>query len=112
MTAIRPADVCRQLLLALDASDGRRRRRKRNTNPDAIGMEIKRRLLEETVQDDPGADVYEGWLLERCLAEAGSGPMRAMALEILAEWRLAAAPGPFREWLREGAPSDDADKSA
>lgn len=112
MTDLRPADVCRQLLSALDASEGRRRRRKRNTNPDAIGMAIKRELIEQTVRDDPSADAFEGWLLERCLAVADSGPVRAMAIEILAEWRLAAIPGAFRTWLKEGAPSDDADKSA
>jgi len=33
-----------------------------------------------------------------------------MALEILAEWRLAATPDAFRTWLSEGAPSKDAEK--
>jgi hypothetical protein len=110
MSPIRPAEVCRQLLRALDASEGRRRRRKRNTTPDSIGMAIKRELLEGTVRDDPGPEAFEGWLLERCLAVAESGPTRAMALEILAEWRLAEAPGTFRAWLTQGAPSDDADQ--
>ena len=121
--ALRPAEVCQRLLAALDASEGRCRRRKRNTTPDAIGMAIKRTLLEETVRDDPDADAFEGWLLERCLSagESGSrsdteelftasGPVRAMALEVLAEWRLAETPGAFRSWLSEGAPSDDAEK--
>ena len=121
--SLRPAEVCRQLLAALDASEGRRRRRKRNTNPDAIGMAIKRRLLEETVRDDPDSGAFEGWLAERCLSAgesgsrsgagdlfAASGPVRAMALEILAEWRLAESPGAFRSWLGQGAPSDDAEK--
>jgi hypothetical protein len=115
MTNRRPADVCRQLLKALDASEGRRRRRKRNTTPDAIGMGIKRGLLEDTVRDDPGPADFEGWLLRRCLSVADSGPIRAMALELLAEWRLAeAATGgdAFRTWLDEGAPSDDAEKPA
>jgi len=112
-SALRPADVCRQLLMALDASEGRRRRRKRDTNPDAIGMAIKRQLLEETVREDPAPDDFEGWLLDRCLATGAggggaSGPMRAMAVEVLAEWRLAEAAGSFRDWLRAGAPSDDA----
>jgi hypothetical protein len=86
-------------------------------------MEIKRRLLEDTVRDDPDADAFEGWLVERCLsaAESGSrngaddlfaaaGPVRAMALEVLAEWQLAEGPGAFQSWLSRGAPSDDADK--
>ena len=38
---VRPAQACSQLLAALGASDGRRKRRKRNTTPDAIGMAIK-----------------------------------------------------------------------
>ena len=114
---LRPADVCRRLLAALDASEGRRRRRKRDTTPDAIGMAIKRRLLDDTVRGDPEPDDYEGWLLERCLAAGGtgqgsaeavpSGPLRAMARDILGEWRLAQASGEFRDWLADGAPSDD-----
>jgi hypothetical protein len=86
-------------------------------------MAIKRRLLEETVRDDPDSDAFEGWLVGRCLSAgesggrsdagelfAASGPVRAMALEVLAEWRLAAAPGAFQSWLVRGAPSDDAEK--
>ncbi len=121
----RPAEVCRWLLAALDASEGRRRRRTRNTTPDSIGMAIKRRLLEETVRDDPDSSAFEGWLAERCLSAgesgsssdaddsfAASGPVRAMALEVLAEWQLAQGPGAFRTWLSRGAPSDDAGKTS
>lgn len=119
---LRPAHLCGRLLIALDASEGRRRQRKRNTEPDAIGMAIKRQLLEDAVSDDPAAEAFEGWLLQRTLetAEPGggmgdgatfaaSGPVRAMALEVLAEWRLAQVPGAFREWLSQGVPSDDRD---
>jgi hypothetical protein len=118
---LRPGEICCRLLAALDASEGRRRRRKRNTTPDAIGMAIKRTLLEEAVRDDPDTDAFEGWLLEHCLSAgespsqsgagelfAASGPVHAMALEILADWRLAKVPGAFRSWLSDGAPSDDA----
>jgi hypothetical protein len=108
---LRPAEICRQLLAALDASEGRRRRRKRDTTPDAIGLAIKRTILEITVRDDPEPEEYEGWLLKLCL-EPGtpSGPYRAMALDVLAECRLAQTSGPFRSWLDQGAPSDDADR--
>ena len=109
MSTLRPADVCRQLLATLDASEGRRQRRKRNTTPDAIGLTLKRDLLEGAVHDDPEPVAFERWLLQRCQASGiADGPMRAMALEVLAEWRLAAASRPFRHWLAQGAPSDDA----
>jgi hypothetical protein len=104
--------VCARLLAALDASEGRRRRRKRDTTPDSIGMAIKRRLLEETVGDDPDPEAYEGWLLERCLGGDGpSGPVQAMAREIFAEWKLAEESNEFRSWLLQGAPSDDAERA-
>jgi hypothetical protein len=41
------------LLNALEASEGRRQRRKRDTTPDAIGLGIKRRLLEEAIHVSP-----------------------------------------------------------
>jgi hypothetical protein len=106
----RPADLCRALLAALETSEGRRRRRKRDQTPDAIGLGIKRDLLEAAVREDPDATDFEGWLLARCLDAArgpGTGAVRAMAMEILDEWRLAEASVDFREWLVRGAPSDD-----
>jgi len=104
----RPGEICGQLLAALDASEGRRRKRKRDTTPDAIGLEIKRELLAAAVREDPDPEAFEGWLLERSLASPASGAVRAMAQSVLAEWRLALASKPFRSWLGAGAPSDDA----
>ena len=107
---LRPAVVCGALLGALEASEGRRRRRKRDTTPDAIGMALKRELLIETTEADPDAAAFEAWLLERCLARAAGGALgasRAMALEIVDEWRLAAASPEFRTWLEAGARSED-----
>jgi hypothetical protein len=111
MIPLRPADFCRQLLAALEASEGRRKRRRRDTTPDAIGMAIKRDLLELAVRENPEPETFEGWLAERCL-EAGtaSGSVRAMAQDIFAEWRLAVASRSFGEWLAQGAPSDDAQR--
>ena len=63
MSPPRPALVCDALLAALDASEGRRRRRKRDTTPDAIGMSLKRRLLAEAREADPDPDAFEAWLL-------------------------------------------------
>lgn len=105
----RPAAICRGLLAALDASEGRRRRRQRDTTPDVLGLAIKREILERAVREDPDPEAFEGWLLACSLAaeRAGPGGTRAMALEILAEWRLAAASREFAAWLDAGAPSDD-----
>ena len=107
---MRPAQFARGLLQALEASDGRRRRRKRDQTPDTIGLGIKRRLLERAVADDPEAEDFEAWLIEQCLGEAEQasvGGARAMALEIFAEWRLAARSPAFSAWLAQGAVSDD-----
>lgn len=109
---LRPATLCAELIAALEASEGRRKRRARDTTPDAIGMRIKRELLEATVRHDPDPQDFEGWLAERCL-EAGvaDGPVRAMARSIWDEWQLALSAAEFRTWLASGAPSDDRDGS-
>jgi len=105
----RPAGICRELVLALDASEGRRKRRKRDTTPDALGLAIKRDLLDRAIAADPDPDEFEAWLLAQCAAAGpAEGGMRAMALSIFEEWRLALAAGSFRDWLAQGAPSDDA----
>jgi hypothetical protein len=108
---LRPADVCRALLAALDASEGRRRKRKRDQRPDAFGLAVKRDLLRRVVEDDPPADRFEGWLLEypdRCGTPELAGPAAAMARAVFDEWRLAHSLGGFRDWLAQGAPSEDA----
>ncbi len=108
LVAPRPAEVCRHLLQAMGASEGRRKRRKRDTTPDAIGMRIKRDLLERAAADDPDPEEFEGWLLEQCLAAGPlAGATRAMALDVLDEWRVAVASPGFLAWLEAGAPSDD-----
>jgi hypothetical protein len=112
----RPADVCRALLAALDASEGRRRNRKRDQTADAFGLAVKRDLLQRAVEDDPSADAFEGWLLDyplTCKAPELVGPAFAMARTVFEEWRLAHTLGEFRLWLEQGAPSDDVkDRSA
>lgn len=111
---MRPAHFCRELLDALEASDGRRRRRKRDTTPDAIGLGIKRGLLEATIAEDPAPEAFEDWLLARCLAAAGGpsvGAVRAMALEIFADWRLGQVLPAFQAWLDKGAPSEDSEST-
>jgi hypothetical protein len=107
---IRPSDVCKALLAALDASEGRRRKRKRDQTPDAIGLAVKRQLLERVVQDDPDPWNFERWLLQYSQTGEGtqsSGAIAAMARTVLDEWRLAHAMRDFAVWLERGAPSDD-----
>ena len=107
--AFRPADLGRGLLRALDASEGRRRRRLRDTRPDAVGLDMKRGLLERLVAEDPESPALEAWLLRWCAGHGlAQGPARAIAGEVLEEWRLAGASPSFRQWLAQGAPSDDA----
>ena len=104
-----PQRVCRALLAALAASEGRRKKRKRDTTPDWIGMSIKKELLERAAREAPAAEEFEGWLALQCelMADRGSGAVRAMAMDVLGEWQLAVAAPNFREWLARGAPSAD-----
>jgi hypothetical protein len=109
--AFRPADVCRALLAALEASEGRRRKRKRDQTPDAFGLAVKRDLLQRAVKDDPQPEAFEEWLLnypQTCKVRELVGPAHAMARAVFEEWRLAHVLGEFRHWLEQGAPSDDA----
>ena len=112
--SLRPADVCRALLAALEAADGRRRKRKRDQTPDAFGLSVKRELLTRVVEQDPPAEAFEAWLLDyprTCAAPELVGPALAMAQAVFDEWRLAHTMGAFRRWLEEGAPSEDAGRS-
>src|SRR6516164_4888664 len=109
--SLRPAEVCNALLAALDAADGRRRKRKRDQTPDTIGLSIKRALLEQAVHDNPNPEAFEEWLLTYSVhyaAQESSGEVSPMARAVLEEWRLAHSLDEFRVWLQQGAPSDDA----
>jgi hypothetical protein len=113
--SFRPADVCRALLAALEASEGRRRNRKRDQTADAFGLAVKRDLLKRAVDEDPSAEAFEEWLLNypfTCNAPELVGPAFAMARAVFDEWRLAHTLGEFRQWLEEGAPSDDATRGS
>jgi|SRR3954468_2460618 len=110
MASIRPREVCQSLLAALEAAEGRRRSRKRDQTPDAIGLGIKRELLARAVEADPEPETFEGWLLQypSTCAAGLAGPATAMALSVFEEWRLAHSLGEFKAWLDDGAPSEDA----
>ena len=110
--AIRPAQVCMALLAALEAAEGQRKRRKRDQTPDAIGLAVKREVLEGVVQDDPDPELFEAWLLrysQKRESRHSPGAVSAMARAVLEEWRLAHSMGDFKAWLDHGAPSDDAE---
>jgi hypothetical protein len=106
----RPAEICAQLLQAMGASEGRRKRRKRDTTPDALGMAVKRELLAAVIAADPAPDEFEAWLFQQIHRQSTSGvagATRAMAMQIHDEWQFAVASAGFRDWLAAGAPSDD-----
>ncbi|MEO6209796.1 MAG: hypothetical protein ABIQ10_06670 [Gemmatimonadaceae bacterium] len=106
--SITPAQLCRGMLDGLDASEGRRKRRSRNTTADSIGLEIQREMLTDAVRDEPDAAGFERWLQERCVAQGESdGAHRAMALMIWHEWQLASQLEGGGAWLTTGARSDD-----
>jgi hypothetical protein len=110
-TTLRPGEFCRLSLQALDASEGRSRRRKRDQTPDTLGMGIKRDLLERGAEADPPPEGFEGWLMEQVLASPVSGPVRAMCVQILDEYRAAQVSPTLSDWLLQGAPSADADRA-
>jgi hypothetical protein len=106
-----PGQFCRLALHALDHTEARSRRRKRDQTPDAYGLGIKRDLLRRGAEADPPAEHFEAWLLEQALETPVSGPVRAMCVEILQEYRAAHTIPGLGEWLLSGAPGA-ADESA
>lgn len=107
-SSLRPATICAALLAALDASDGRSRSRKRDQTPDAIGLAIRRELLERATQADPAPADFEQWLLDQRIPGATPGAVRAIARGVLDDWHLAHQMPAFAAWLEQGAPSEDA----
>src|SRR5574338_129798 len=102
--SLTPAELCHGLLGAIDASEGRRRRRARNTTADSIGLAIQRELLEDVVRDAPPPDEFEARLLQRCEAEGvADGAVRAMALAIWDQWQLALRAPDVQAWIAAGA---------
>ena len=103
-----PAELCRGLLGALEASEGRRKRRARNTSADSIGLAIQGEILEAAVRENPSGGEFEAWLLDRCLADGvADGPRRAMALVIWDQWQLAQRAPDVEAWIAAGSRSDD-----
>jgi hypothetical protein len=85
--------------------------RKRDQTPDAIGLAVKRQLLDRVIAEDPDSADLEEWLLRYAHRHEGGtfgGAVSAMARAVLDEWRLAHTMQDFAAWLELGAPSDDA----
>ena len=82
---------------------------------DAIGLALKREILETVVEDNPEPEQFESWLVsyvQNSTSKHSAGAVTAMARTVLDEWRLAHSMGDFKAWLDRGAPSADADSSA
>ena len=103
-----PGAFARQMLRAIEASEARTMRRKRDQLPDVIGLGIKRGLLARAAEENPPPDGFEAWLMQQALDASASGGILAMCGEIIDEYRLAAMDHTFQAWLQEGAQSADA----
>lgn len=102
---LHPVQYCSYALQAIEVSEERRKRRKRDTGPDVIGMDIKRDLLRKAIEDKPEPDQFEAWLMEQVINSGAGGPVRAMALEVFADYQNACADPSFSQWLADGAPT-------
>src|SRR5437870_4967339 len=84
---LRPRDLALSLLASPDL---RPRQRARDQRADLVGLDLKRRLLEQLVALDPQSAELEAALL-RITEELGPpfGPARAIATLLREEWRAA-----------------------
>lgn len=64
------------------------------------------------MRDDPEPESFAQWLLAQSVALNGemqsSGAVAVMARDVYGEWRWANRQVAFRDWLADGAPSEDA----
>ena len=88
---LRPRDVCRALLQALEPAQGLVRRRRRDQTPDQVGLSIKRGLLLRAVEDDPAAAEFEAWLARQGLMDAAE---RIRPRSMPSRFRALIAPDP------------------
>ncbi len=74
-------------------------------------MQMKREILERAIEADPDPDEFEGWLLQQVIDAPAGGPLRAMAMEIHADYENVRAVESFGGWLSEGAPTPRFDQT-
>jgi len=102
---LRPRDFA---LLLLASGDLRPRRRARDQQADAAGLELKRRLLDRLATLNPEPSELASALV-RIVEEIGppTGPTRAIACVIVEEWETAClAPEWLAHLLNEAARND------
>ena len=80
---LRPAELARAIL----SSDSPPRKRARDQQADAAGLELWRRIAERLLAMDPEPDALDD-ALTQIVAEIGdpTGPTRALALHLRDEW--------------------------
>jgi hypothetical protein len=79
-------------MLLLASRDLRPRRRARDQQADLVGLELKRRVLEELASVDPEPSDLEATLLQIITGSGGApGPVRAVAAMVREEWAMACA---------------------
>jgi hypothetical protein len=95
---MRPRDFA---LLLLNSGELLPRQRLRSQTPDALGLELKRRLLQSVAALDPEPKDLDQ-ALERLVNEgnAPSGSLRALALSFRDEWQALPANPEWIEYLQ------------
>lgn len=95
--ALRPKDIA---LLLLASGDLLPRQRARDQQADISGSALKARILHELVLLDPEPEEVEA-TLEHIVVVLGppTGPTRAVAGNVLEDWRAACASPEFVAWL-------------
>lgn len=94
---LRPKDLAVLLLASGDLSP---RQRARDQQADVAGSALKARLLNALVVLDPEPEHLEATLEQLIVSfSPPSGPIRAIAVGVLEEWRAACTSPAFAEWL-------------
>lgn len=99
----RPAEFARLARGSIEVSEGRRRRRQRDTLADSLGLDMKRDLLLAIEAADPEPEDFERFLLEYALTHQPSGSIRGVCTDLWSEWESAQLAPTFADWLRSGA---------
>ena len=98
--AIAPREFC----MLLKGVDQQPPRLSRDLEPDFIGIDLKQRILDAVIADDPPAEEFERALLEAADSlDIPAGSARGVCSDVLQEWRMAHASPGFMDWMRAEA---------